>query len=142
MSYLDIDLSEVTISSSTLSLLPDGRHNVMIKSVRVTKTSTNADQLEVKYQNDAGAMTQWIIFNHPNSDAATKIGREQLKLLLTNLSYDGAKPPSVDWYEGKGIGIEIRSRYHNGKSQPNVTKTFKSDAAVAAKPELDDEIPF
>jgi len=141
MNYLDIDLESVDISKAGgMSMLPDGSHECLIEAAKVTQTKNGHPQLEVKYKNDQGVMTQWIIFNHPNADA-TRIGREQLKLLLNNLGYEGAKPPSVEWYVDKPIGITVRSKLEQGKNTTRVVKTFTVAATKTPLP-LDDEIPF
>jgi len=141
MNYLDIDLESVDVSNAGgMSMLPDGSHECLIETAKVTQTKNGHPQLEVRYKNDQGVMTQWIIFNHPNADA-TRIGREQLKLLLNNLGHEGAKPPSVEWYSGKPIGIIVRSKLEQGKNNTRVVKTFSVAATKTPLP-LDDEIPF
>lgn len=142
MNYLDIDLDSVDVSDAGgMSMLPDGSHECLIEAAKVTQTKNGHPQLEVKYKNDQGVMTQWIIFNHPSAEA-TKIGREQLKKLLNNLGYEGAKPPSVEWYSGKPIGITVRSKLEQGKNTTRVVKTFTVAATNATPPVDEDEIPF
>tara|TARA_B110000046_G_scaffold24980_1_gene24164 strand:- start:332 stop:784 length:453 start_codon:yes stop_codon:yes gene_type:complete len=147
--YLEIDLSTVTVQPRPQgmgsSLLPKGDHEVCIEGVKATKTSKGFDQLEVNYKNDDGSRKQWIIFRHENP-MTQKIGLETLKKLLDNLGWEGATPPSVEWFEGRAVKISV----YQTKKDPNlsVRDTHKSQAAPATSSDfndvddIDDEIPF
>ena len=143
----NLDLSGVTVKQGT-SILGVGRHAVKvieagIKTDEVKKTHT----LEVKYENDKGVITQWIILNHPTSTDSVRIGMEQLKQMLVLMGHEGSASPAPSWLVGKAIGVSIKDREYNGKTQTRVNYHYAlSDEELeklgGKSATLDDAIPF
>jgi len=140
-----MDLSGVEVKQNTM--LPVGRHVVKITDASVERNDAkNTATLNLTYANDGGSIRQWIYVFHGNSPAATEIGKKQLKELLILLGSDGNEAPSVSFFKGKTVGINVKSEEYNGKTNSKVSYHFKPEAAksqtAGAGAPLDDEIPF
>mgnify|MGYP003665181050 CR=1 FL=1 len=143
-----MDLSGVEISRN--KMLPVGRHIVKITDAKVERDNKkDTAQLVLSYAGEDGAtIRQWIWVYHSKSPEATEIGKKQLKELLLILGNDGSEAPSVSFFQGKTVGIFIKSEVYLDKTtlkvsyhfEPPVAKDGGTDAPSTAP--LDDEIPF
>lgn len=140
-----LNLADVEIKTNTI--LKPGRHVVKIVEAKVVSNEKNkTHQLELEYKNDDGSLRQWIILNHPTSEAAVRIGKEQLKKLLLLTGHDGNEAPSPDYFKGKNVGVGVKEETYNQKTQTRVSYHFDAaeiaDKSKASAEPLDDIIPF
>ena len=78
MGFEGEDLSGVEVRGGQ-SILGAGRHVVNINSAEVEKDEKKKTiQLVLGYENDDGVIRQWIYKYHDGSEAATRIGLEQI----------------------------------------------------------------
>jgi len=147
--YLNVDLSKIQTRERPQGggLLDRGKHEVMIESAAIKKTSKGGDQLEINYKNDNGSRKHWIMINNPTSEQNTMYGLQELKGVLDVLGWSGANPPEVNWFVGKACEIEIwADKKTNDLKVQRVNKSTlaggEADQSDFNQSDMDDEIPF
>ena len=144
--YLNVDLSKIQTRERPQGggLLDKGKHEVMIESAAIKKTSKGGDQLEINYKNDNGSRKHWIMINNPTSAENTMYGLQELKGVLDVLGWDKPNPPDVGWFAGKAVEIEIwADKRTNDLKVQRVNKSKLADTEVGKDDfAQDDEIPF
>jgi hypothetical protein len=134
-----LDLAGVEVSQQ--KILGPGKHVVTITDAKiVSNENTKTHQLELSYENSDGNLRQWIVLNHPTSEMAVKIGKEQLKKLLLMTGHDGETAPSPDYFKGKDVGIGVKEEVYNNKTRTKVN--YHYEAPKPTEDKLDDAIPF
>jgi hypothetical protein len=135
-----LDLAGVEVSQQ--KILGPGKHVVTITDAKiVSNENTKTHQLELSYENSDGNLRQWIVLNHPTSEMAVKIGKEQLKKLLLMTGHDGETAPSPDYFKGKDVGIGVKEEVYNNKTRTKVNYHYEAPKPTEAA-DLDDAIPF
>jgi hypothetical protein len=135
-----LDLAGVEVSQQ--KILGPGKHIVTITDAKVVSNeNTKTHQLELSYENSDGNLRQWIVLNHPTSEMAVKIGKEQLKKLLLMTGHDGEAAPSPDYFKGKAVGIGVKEEVYNNKTRTKVNYHYEAPKPTEGA-ELDDAIPF
>ena len=145
MGFEGADLSGVEVRSGQ-SILGAGRHVVNINSAEVEKDEKKKTiQLVLGYENDDGVIRQWIYKYHDGSEAATRIGLEQIVSLLTCIGHDAKKTPHPSFFMGKKVGIVAKDEVYNGKTSTKVKYHFTVPEDTESKKAGDigdEEIPF
>jgi hypothetical protein len=165
--FKELSLSEVDVSTAAPILMP-GRYVVEVKDaeLRGTKNGGDAVQISMTDTKGGGSLRGWLNVNVPSSKPATRIGREQLKALLTFGGHPTPDNPSdinsligltvgisvgKDTYTKDGVerdGSTLKGFFDPSELDPDIlpknqSETSLSDVASAKKAEdLDDEIPF
>jgi len=165
--FKELSLSEVEISTAAPILMP-GRYVVEVKDaeIRETRNGGNSVQISMTDTKGGGSLRGWLNVNVPSSKPATRIGREQLKALLTFGGHPTPDNPSdiksligltvgisvgKDTYQKDGVereGSKLKGFFDPSELDPDIlpknqSLTSLSDVASAKKAEdLDDEIPF
>tara|TARA_R110002124_G_scaffold159517_2_gene326771 strand:+ start:8763 stop:9251 length:489 start_codon:yes stop_codon:yes gene_type:complete len=159
-SFNELNLSATKLSSGSSTLKP-GRYQCEVTDAKLKDTRTGGKQIEVSLNDLAGggAIRVWLNVHLPNSVEATRIGREQLKAMLT---YGGHATPDNPSDLGSlkglkpGVSVASDSYVSDGETRTGSTvKGFFDPAEIGgtsvntpttlANPsaqDLDDEIPF
>lgn len=83
-SFNDLNLGSYDVGGAGQTLKP-GRYHCEVTEVKLRDTRSGGKQVEVTLQDkkDGLQIRHWINVHVPSSEKATRIGREQLKALLT-----------------------------------------------------------
>jgi|TARA_R110000764_G_scaffold87422_3_gene168260 hypothetical protein len=157
-SFDQLNLSGVQISSGSNTLKP-GRYHCEVTDAALRDTRTGGKQIEVSLNDLAGGGTirVWLNVHLPSSAEATRIGREQLKAMLTFGGHATPDNPSdISSLKGLKPGVRVvhDSYEKDGETRSGSTvKGFFDPAEIggssgasknqsAPKVDMDDEIPF
>jgi hypothetical protein len=114
-SFKDLNLSGVEAASAG-SVLKPGRHVVTVAEAAIKTSRANGAILELKLTNQEGAIRHWINVHVPNSEQATRIGREQLKALLVHGGHPNPdNPGGVEKIRNLQVGISVGSDTYTDK---------------------------
>jgi hypothetical protein len=114
-SFKDLNLSGVEAASAG-SVLKPGRHVVTVAEAQIKTSRSNGAILELKLTNQEGAIRHWINVHVPNSEQATRIGREQLKALLVHGGHPNPdNPGGVEKIRGLTVGVSVGSDTYTDK---------------------------
>lgn len=162
--FNELNLSGVDISSAPAMLKP-GRYVVQITSshLKQTRNGGTAVELAMTDVKGMGSLRAWINVHVPSSTTATRIGREQLKALLTHGGHPSPdNPKDIGSIAGLKVGASVGSDKYttdNGEERigsklkgffdpadidPNIErKTVSPNGAKSTdSPGSDDKIPF
>lgn len=159
-SFNELNLSNVQVSSGSATLKP-GRYQCEVTDAVLRDTRTGGKQIEVSLNDLAGGgnIRVWLNVHLPSSQEATRIGREQLKAMLTFGGHATPDNPSdISSLKGLKPGVRVVSDSYqkDGETRTGSTvKGFFDPAEIGAKvtsakmqapaptnAPLDDEIPF
>ena len=164
-SFDKLNLGGVQASGAS-TMLRAGRYVCTARNAALSDTKSGGKYIEVELNdnNDMGSIKAYLNIHIPASETATRIGREQLKALLT---FGGHKDPDNIGQHGiasinglkTGVLVVSESYIKDGETRtgskvkgffdpkgfvpsasPSVTPHSAQSPAVA--PPLDDDIPF
>ena len=160
-SFNDLNLSGVQVTSGSTTLKP-GRYHCEITEAKLRDTRTGGKQVEVTLNDlgGSGSIRAWLNVHVPASEQATRIGREQLKAMLTfggHASPD--KPSDIASLRGLKPGVRVVSDTYQQDGEERTGSTVKgffdpSEIGGSAPPsssgdktdkksdDMDDDIPF
>ncbi len=163
--FKELSLSGVELSTSPQILTP-GRYIVEVTdaSLKQTKNGGTAVELSMSDTKGGGSIRAWLNVQVPSSKPATRIGREQLKALLTFGGHPTPDNPS-DIASLKGLkvgasvgkdtyttdngeektGSKLKGFFDPSEIDPDakpVSPSQSSGEASSSSKDLDDEIPF
>jgi len=158
-SFNDLNLSGVQVTSGSDTLKP-GRYHCEITEAKLRDTRTGGKQIEVSLKDlsGSGSIRCWLNVHVPSSEQATRIGREQLKAMLTfggHASPD--KPSDIATLKGLKPGVRVVSDTYQQDGEERTGSTVKGffdpseiGGKSSAPPkeneksddDLDDDIPF
>ena len=163
--FKELSLSGVELSTSAPILTP-GRYVVEVTDsfLKTTKNGGNAVELTMKDTKGGGTLRGWLNVNVPSSKPATRIGREQLKALLTFGGHPTPDSPGdvasiiglkvgasvgKDTYMSDGeerVGSKLKGFFDPSEVDPDAkpvspTQSYEDDGSPSST-NLDDEIPF
>jgi hypothetical protein len=166
--FKELSLSGVEVSTAAPILSP-GRYVVTVKNAQLkdTKNKGNAVELSMTDTNGSGSLRGWLNVFVPSSKVATRIGREQLKALLTFGQHPNPDSPGdiktligltvgisvgQDTYEKDGVervGSKLKGFFDPSEIEPDAKKNQSSSPRSIAPTDdaedvddLVDEIPF
>ena len=160
-SFEDLNLEGIVAAKGSKQL-PKGKYVVKVTEAEVRKTATGGSQVYVNMSCDDGMIRMWINVHTPSSEAATRIGREQLKALCTFGGHSNPdKPGDISSLIGLEPGIRVVdesfkdkttgedragtkvSGFIDPKSVPKgLVSSSPSQPSVSTSKDLDDDIPF
>ena len=155
-SFNNLNLSDVDFSASTNSVLQPGRHVCKVENAELKPTRTGGQQIVVSLSSTegSGSIRHFINVYSPVSPDATRIGREQLKALLSHGGHANPdQPGDIDTIKGLvvGVGVNRDSYMKDGQEREGSKVSYYFDPAQASAPKAaspegakpkDDEIPF
>lgn len=160
-SFSDLNLSGVDVGRAGGGSLKPGRYLCRVISAELGDTRTGGKKITVKLGEigGGGAITDWINVNLPGKEEATRIGREQLKALLTHGGHATPdKPGDIRSMKGLIVGVVVvEESYTDNAGQAkkgssvsgyvaptDVDPDFKRGSAGGGggQADLDDEVPF
>lgn len=158
-SFSDLNLSGVDVGRASGTGLKPGRYICKVTEAKLEDVKSGSGKkltVSLAELGGAGSITHWINVYLPKSEEATRIGREQLKALLTHGGHPSPdKPGDVRTMKGLIVGVVVVSEEYvkNGEtrkgsavsgyvSPTEIDPDFKAGAKAAGSGELDDEIPF
>tara|TARA_B100000745_G_scaffold300348_1_gene253925 strand:+ start:1248 stop:1757 length:510 start_codon:yes stop_codon:yes gene_type:complete len=165
--FKELSLSEVDVSTAAPILMP-GRYVVEVKDaeLRGTKNGGDAVQISMTDTKGGGSLRGWLNVNVPSSKPATRIGREQLKALLTFGGHPTPDNPNdiksligltvgisvgKDTYQKDGVereGSKLKGFFDPSELDPDILPKNQSHTSLSVETSaknaqtLDDEIPF
>ena len=162
--FNDLNLSGVEISSAPAMLKP-GRYVVQITSshLKQTRNGGTAVELSMTDVKGTGTLRAWVNVFVPSSTTANRIGREQLKALLTHGGHPTPdNPKDIGSIEGLKVGASVGTDTYtndNGEERtgsklkgffdpseidPNIKKKVASSNGLASDTSVNTEekIPF
>jgi len=121
-SFKNLSLANIQASSASAVLQP-GRYVVKVNSVKIEDTKAGTGKiLRVMFTCKEGVIRDNINVYNP-SEAATKIGLEQLKSLLVNANHpdpDNIGAYGVDSIVGLTTGLVVGSEMYNNEKRSKV----------------------
>lgn len=167
-SFDQLNLSNVEVSTS--SVLKPGRHVCKIKSAKPQDSRSGGKMIALEFDavDGSGNIRNWINVHVPVSEKATRIGREELKTMLTYAGHANPNHPFADdvpvsSLAGLTVGVRVVSDTYmkdgeertgsavQGYFDPAEVGSTASSPAASATPsseppakseDLDDDIPF
>ena len=158
-SFNDLNLSGVEISSASNMLKP-GRYVCTAKNARLKDTKSGGKMVEVECEDTASgsSIRAFLNVHIPSSEQATRIGREQLKALLTHGGHkdpDNVGKSGIASINGLKVGVLVVAETYQKDGQTRtgsqvsgffdpkgfVAQSSSSSQAPVART-LDDDIPF
>lgn len=159
-SFNDLNLSSLEVASGSTTLKP-GRYHCEVTDAKLRDTRTGGKQIEVSFNDlsGQGSIRAWINVHVPSSEKATRIGREQLKALLTFGGHSNPDhPEDIALMKGLKPGVSVVSDTYTKDGEEregSAVKGYFDPAEIGgtkAKPpadnqsdkkeDLDDDIPF
>lgn len=156
-SFNDLNLSGVEAAGGSSTLKP-GRYQCKVTDAKLRDTRSGGKQIEVSLEDvsGGGAIRCWINVFVPSSDQATRIGREQLKALLTFGGHTNPdKPGDIGSLKGLKPGVSVSSQTYTKDGEERTGSSVKYffdpaeiGASKASAPagdgfsDLKDDIPF
>ena len=156
-SFDKLNLSGVEVSSASNMLKP-GRYVCKAKHAKLKDTKSGGKMIEVELEDVASgcSIRAFLNIHVPHSDQATRIGREQLKALLTHGGHrdpDNIGSAGIQSINGLKSGVLITEETYvkDGQTRTgsNVSGFFSpegfksSSSAKSPAPAMpDDDIPF
>jgi hypothetical protein len=126
--FNDLNLSGVEISSAPAMLKP-GRYVVQITSAHTKQTRNGGTAVELAMTDvkGMGSLRAWVNVFVPSSTVATRIGREQLKALLTHGGHPTPdNPKEISSIEGLKVGASVGSdKYTNDNGEERTGSKLK-----------------
>jgi len=167
-SFDNLNLENVTIQSG--GALSPGRHVCVIKKAEAQKSRAGGGMIAFQFEevNGNGQIRNWINVYVPSSEKATRIGREELKTMLTyaghaNPNHPFANDAPVSSLAGLTVGVRVVSDTYmkdgeertgsavKGYFDPAEVGSTASSPTASATPneatsststDMDDDIPF
>ena len=160
-SFNDLNLSSIDVGGAGQTLKP-GRYICEVKEASLRDTRTGGKQVEVTLQDQASGLQirHWINVHVPSSEKATRIGREQLKALLTFGGHSNPNAPSdISSLRGLKPGVSVGQDTYNKDGEERTGSAVKgyfdpselggvtsssqgSGGSSPAATKMDDDIPF
>jgi len=156
-SFNELNLSGIEASGSSNTLQP-GRYQCKVVSAQLRDTRSGGKQVEVTLEDvgTGGQIRHWINVHVPSSEQATRIGREQLKALLTFGGHKNPdKPGDIASLKGLMPGVSVVSQTYTKDGEERTGSGVKGyfDPAEIGKSaqkkgddkpdnDMDDDIPF
>tara|TARA_B100000780_G_scaffold75850_1_gene51086 strand:+ start:4683 stop:5171 length:489 start_codon:yes stop_codon:yes gene_type:complete len=159
-SFNDLNLGGIELSSAS-NILQPGRYVCVAKHAKLKNSKSGGTMVEVEFEDvvSGASIRGFINVDVPKSDMATRIGREQLKALLTHGGHkdpDNVGKSGIASINGLKVGVLVvqESYEKDGQSRTGSqvkgffdpkgfqTETSSSSKAASAPPIPDDEIPF
>jgi hypothetical protein len=159
-SFNELNLSSLEVSSGSTTLSP-GRYHCEVTEAKLRDTRTGGKQIEVTFNDlsGRGSIRSWINVHVPSSEKATRIGREQLKALLTFGGHSNPdRPEDIASMKGLKPGVSVVSDTYTKDGEEREGSTVKgyfdpaeiggsstkppTENKTEAKQDLDDDIPF
>ena len=168
-SFDQLNLSNYEVSTS--SVLKPGRHVCKIKSATPKDSRSGGKMIALEFDavDGSGNIRNWINVHVPSSEKATRIGREELKTMLTyaghaNPNHPFANDVPVSSLAGLTVGVRVVSDTYikdgeertgsavkgyfdpaevgsSTASSPTASAT-PSEASSSTSTDMDDDIPF
>jgi hypothetical protein len=157
-SFNELNLGGVDVAGSSSTLKP-GRYQCKVTDVALRDTRSGGKQVEVSLEDVASGQSvrHWINVHVPSSEQATRIGREQLKALLTFGGHTNPdKPSDINSLKGLKPGVIVVQQTYNKDGEERTGSAVKgyfdpaeigksapaAGATSGGAPEFSDDIPF